>query len=142
LQTVRGVGFALAVLMAMAAGVTVATVVRLGLHARREEVEIMELVGSPLLFVRGPFVAEGLMQGGLGALLALLLLAAGHGLVQTWWGNDLQTVLEGGRVAFLPARFQVGLVFGGMVLGGVGGFAASRQAGRGTAALTAAQRAS
>ena len=54
--------------MAVAAAVTVATVVRLGLHARRDEIEIMELVGAPLAFIRGPFVAEGLLQGGLGAL--------------------------------------------------------------------------
>ena len=64
LAAVRGAGFALGFLMALAAAVTVAAVVRLGLHARRDEIEIMQLVGSPLAFIRGPFVAEGLMQGG------------------------------------------------------------------------------
>ena len=63
LETVRAAGFALALLMALAAAVTVATVVRLGLHARRDEIEIMELVGAPLAFIRGPFVAEGLAAG-------------------------------------------------------------------------------
>ena len=67
-------GLALALLMALAAAVTVATVVRLGLHARRDEIEIMELVGAPLAFIRGPFVAEGLLQGGIGALVALVAL--------------------------------------------------------------------
>ena len=61
-------------MMALAAAVTVASVVRLGLQARRDEIEIMELVGAPLTFIRGPFVAEGLLQGGIGALLALLAL--------------------------------------------------------------------
>ena len=58
---------ALALLMGLAAAVTVATVVRLGLLARHDEIEIMELVGAPLTYIRGPFVAEGLLQGGIGA---------------------------------------------------------------------------
>ena len=64
LETIRAAGLMLAALMAAAAAVTVATVVRLGLHARRDEIEIMDLVGSPMAFIRGPFVAEGLLQGG------------------------------------------------------------------------------
>ena len=62
-----------------AAAVTVAAVVRLGLHARRDEIEIMELVGSPVAFIRGPFIAEGLMQGGVGAVVALGLLGSDSG---------------------------------------------------------------
>ena len=71
IETVRRVGFGLALLLATAAAVTVASVVRLGMHARREEIEIMELVGASAAYMRGPFVAEGLLQGGIGALVAL-----------------------------------------------------------------------
>jgi cell division transport system permease protein len=59
LDTVRAAGMALALLMGLAAAVTVATVVRLGLMARHDEIEIMELVGAPLTYIRGPCVAEG-----------------------------------------------------------------------------------
>jgi cell division transport system permease protein len=54
-NAVRGAAFALALLMAVAAAVTVAAVVRLGLHARRDEIEIMKLVGSPIGFIRRSF---------------------------------------------------------------------------------------
>ena len=83
LNAIRGAGFALALLMAAAAAVTVAAVVRLGLHARRDEIEIMKLVGSPVAFIRGPFIAEGLLQGGLGALLALGFC----GWDSSWWAS-------------------------------------------------------
>ena len=63
--------------MGVAAAVTVATVVRLGLRARRDELEIMELVGAPLAFIRGPFVAEGFLQGGIRAFLAIAALWLG-----------------------------------------------------------------
>ena len=129
LQTIRAAGLALATLMALAAGVTVATVVRLGLHARREELEIMELVGAPLTFIRGPFIAEGLLQGGLGALVAVGLLWVTYTVVVAWWGSDLSALLDGSAVEFLPPRLLAYLVAGGMAVGSAGGFAASRHAG-------------
>jgi cell division transport system permease protein len=129
LNAIRGAGFALALLMALAAAVTVAAVVRLGLHARRDEIEIMKLVGSPVTFIRGPFVAEGLLQGGLGAVLAIALLWAGFALTRTWWGGDLTAMLDGAALQFLPGR-TVGLVVAGaMLVGAAGGFTASRHAG-------------
>jgi cell division transport system permease protein len=128
LNAVRGAGYALALLMALAAGVTVATVVRLGLHSRRDEIEIMRLVGSPMTFIRGPFVAEGVMQGGLGAILALILLYAGFATVGAWWGGQLRPLFDGGNLEFLPGQFALSLIAGGMAVGGAGGFAASRHA--------------
>jgi len=45
-----------------------------------------------------------------------------------WWGNELSLFLEGGSLQFLPARLCASLVAGGMAVGGLGGFAASRYA--------------
>jgi cell division transport system permease protein len=129
LDAVRGAGFALALLMAAAAALTVAAVVRLGLYARRDEIEIMKLVGSPMTYIRGPFVAEGLLQGGLGALLALVLLWLAFTAASAWWGGDLAAFLDGSSLRFLPLRLAGLLLVGGMVVGAAGGFAASRHAG-------------
>jgi cell division transport system permease protein len=128
LNTIRGAGFALAALMALAAAVTVAAVVRLGLHARREEIEIMKLVGSPVTFIRGPFVAEGLLQGGLGALIASGLLWLGFVVVRSFWGGDIAAMLDGVALEFLPGRLVTLLIAGGMFVGAAGGFAASKHA--------------
>ena len=54
--------------LTLAAALTVANVVRLALYARRDEIEIMQLVGAPQAYIRGPFVMEGVLQGGIGAL--------------------------------------------------------------------------
>ena len=128
LDALRRAGGVLALMMALAAAVTVAAVVRLGLHARREEIEIMQLVGASLAFIRGPFVAEGLLQGGIGAVGAVLLLWGGFMVASASWGPQLATALEGVDPQFLPARFCALLVAGGMLVGGAGGFAASRHA--------------
>ena len=51
----------------LGAAFTVGAVVRLSLDARRDELDIMQLVGAPFAFIRGPFVVEGLLLGGMGA---------------------------------------------------------------------------
>ena len=82
----RGVGLVvvLVLVLVVAAALTVANVVRLACFARRDEVEIMQLVGVPLTYVRGPFVLEGVLQGGLGALAALLVLGIGFAVGESW----------------------------------------------------------
>jgi len=112
----------------VAAAVTVATVVRLGLYSRREELEIMELVGAPLTYIRGPFVAEGFLQGGLGAAIALACVWMGLAVVNAWWGTEVRALLDGRVLAFLPVRLCAYLVLGGMFLGSAGGLVAARKA--------------
>src|SRR5262249_43305785 len=56
---VRTIGLLLGGVLTIAAALTVANVVRLALYARRDELEIMHLVGAPQVYVRGPFVMEG-----------------------------------------------------------------------------------
>jgi cell division transport system permease protein len=126
LEAIRSIGFTLGLVMVIAAGLTVATVVRLTLHARRDEVEIMQLVGSPYAFIRGPFVVEGLLQGGLGALLAIGVLWAGFAAAIAWWGGPLADIVPTASLRFLPAHLCAYLVAGGMAVGCLGGLAAAR----------------
>ena len=116
--------------MAAAAAVTVASVVRLGMHARREEIEIMELVGASAAYVRGPFVAEGLLQGGLGALVALGAVLLAYRIGTMVWGAEVATVFDGLPLRFLPLSLCAALVLGGMPVGSLGGFIASRRSPR------------
>ena len=59
-------GWSSSLLLAIASALTVANVVRLAALARRDEIEIMQLVGAPFAYIRGPFIAEGLHPGGHG----------------------------------------------------------------------------
>lgn len=128
LASVRSAGLAVAFLMALAAAATVAAVVQLGLESRGGELEIMRLVGSPLAFIRGPFIAEGLLQGGIGALLALILLGLGFAVGRSWWGPEIAGMFDGAEARFLPMSLVLTLVAGGMAVGATGGVVASRRA--------------
>lgn len=122
----RMVGVGIVILLALAAAMTVANVVRLAAVSRRAEIEIMQLVGAPLAFVRGPFVAEGILQGGLGALLAMLALAVVYLFLRARYAAEIASVL-GGPLAFLPAPATILVIAGGMLLGCLGGYAVARR---------------
>jgi cell division transport system permease protein len=123
---IQWAGWGLGGVLIIAAVLTVATVVRLGLHARRDEVEIMQLMGAPLGLLRGPLVVEGLIQGGLGAVLALGVLFAGFAAGWRQFGPELSTIVDASLVGFLPTAWSAALVAGGMAVGGLGGLLAAR----------------
>lgn len=52
----------------------VASTVRLALTARKEEIDIMQLVGASEELIQAPFVIEGMLQGMIGGVLAVLCL--------------------------------------------------------------------
>jgi len=76
-QAVKLTMAGLAILLAIASVLLIANTIRLSLYARRREVEVMKLVGATDWFIRWPFVLEGVVLGGLGGVLAVLLLAVG-----------------------------------------------------------------
>lgn len=116
-----GVGFVIVAILMVAAALTVVNVIRLACHARRGEIEIMQLVGAPLVYVRGPFVVEGILQGGLGAVLALALLWAGFTVTRATYGQVAAEVLGVPTLLFLSWPVALGLVLGGMAVGCLGG---------------------
>lgn len=48
--------------------------IRLALHTAREEIHVMRLVGADRAYIQGPFVVEGALAGGIGAVLAIIVL--------------------------------------------------------------------
>jgi cell division transport system permease protein len=126
IRLIRTVGIVIVAMLALAAALTVANVVRLAAHARRDEIEIMQLVGAPFTYVRGPLVLEGVLQGGAGALLAILALAAVFGVVRARYGGTVAEAAGLGSITFLPAELSVILLLGGMLLGCIGGLIVAR----------------
>jgi cell division transport system permease protein len=123
---VRAVGFALAGVLMFAAGLTVASVVRLALVARREEIHIMQLVGAPLAYIKGPFVVEGLIQGGVGATVALIVLWIGLWMVRSRAGTWLEGTIDPTSLGFLSLGMSAALLAAGMVVGSLGGLIAAQ----------------
>jgi cell division transport system permease protein len=73
-RMLRLLGMSVGLALGMASLLIVSNTIRLAVYARAEEIEIMRLVGATKLHIRAPFLLEGMIQGGLGAAVALLLL--------------------------------------------------------------------
>ena len=118
--------FALGVgaVLAVAAILTVTTATTLVLHARRDEMEIMRLVGAPEHVVRLPLLLQGMMQGLLGAMLAIWVLVACYALIGPRIEPLVSETLGVARLTFLRPHNIISLMLAGTLLGGIGGFLA------------------
>lgn len=105
----------------------VANTIRLTLYARRDELEIMALVGATMRFIKIPFMLEGAIQGFIGGLLSLLFLSISFSLIisrglHAFWLTPLDFDL-----LFLTASQQLVLVLAGVVLGVLGSLSSLRR---------------
>src|SRR5207245_6134111 len=118
--------FALGVgaVLAVAAILTVTTATTLVLHARRDEMEIMRLVGAPELVVRLPLLLQGMMQGLVGAVMAIWVLIALYTIAGPRLEPLVNQTLGLERLTFLRPQTVVALMFAGTMLGGFGGWLA------------------
>jgi cell division transport system permease protein len=125
ISVVRVLGLVLGGVLTIAAALTVATVVRLALFARRDELEIMQLVGAPTVYVRGPFVMEGVLQGGIGGVVALAALGLVFFTLRLRLLTPLAAAMSLPSFRFLPVDLAAALVIGGMAVGCLGGVVAA-----------------
>jgi len=70
-------GLGMAIVLGVAAVVLIANTIRLAIYARRDEVSIMKLVGASNWFIRVPFLLEGMIEGLVGAALAVFTVWLG-----------------------------------------------------------------
>ncbi len=66
------------------AGLLILNTIRMAMFARRREIEVMKLVGATNWFIRVPFMLEGLVQGLLGSIAAIIGLVAIRPLFEGW----------------------------------------------------------
>jgi cell division transport system permease protein len=113
LAVVRAVGSVLTGVLLGAAIFTIAAVVRLTSFLYRDEIAVMRLVGATEFYIRGPFYAEGILQGLLGAAAAVGALEAVHLALRPRLDDSL--VLSIVARDFLPAA-EIGaiLLFGAL----------------------------
>lgn len=88
--TVRAVGLTLGAVLLAAAVFTIAAVIRLTAYLYQEEISVMRLVGATEFYIRGPFYAEGALQGLIGGTMALLGLWTAY---EVFVGRTEETLL-------------------------------------------------
>ena len=103
----------------------IANTLQLTIASRREEIEIMHLVGASPAFIQVPFYVEGIIQGLLGAGLAVLSLFFLYKIFFLQIDPSVEEWTVGIPILFLPPKTIASFLSGGMVLGFFGSFVAS-----------------
>lgn len=122
LHIVRLIGYIIGGLLCLCVVFIVTNTIKLTIYSRRDEIEILKLVGATDWFVKLPFLLEGMIQGILGGGMAILALFLGY---LAFSSKEIYLIgpapLE---FVFLPAEYMVLAVSLSMVLGIFGSFIA------------------
>jgi cell division transport system permease protein len=86
---VRKTGIAIISLLIFIAILIMVSVIKIGVHSRQQEIEIMSLVGATSWFIRWPFIIEGFLKGLLSSIIAVIVLVRGY----YYYINQLRMIL-------------------------------------------------
>lgn len=116
----RFVGALLGAFLFIAVVFIVSNTIKLTVYSRKDELELLGLVGATRLFIKAPFLIEGIIQGAMGALLALLVLGACYlGFLHNA-GNFISFNAAQSGMRFLPLSHVAGVFGAGVAFGFLG----------------------
>ncbi len=127
LKVARGGGAGLGLLVFGAVSFVMASVLRLAVYARRDEIEIMLLVGASPMLVRGPFLVAGVVQGFVASVISLGMLEVMRRAALVWAEarpGAISTLLIGRP---LGPPFELLIVAVGCAVGLAGSYLAVRR---------------
>lgn len=114
----RLAGYGIGTLFFTATVFIVANTIRLVLYSRRDEIEIMRLVGATDRFIKIPFYLQGMIQGGAGTLLGLVILFIGYLSLSSHFEQSVSGSLI--TIRFFSLEICAAIVAGGILIGGLG----------------------
>ena len=118
LGVVKLIGVVFGGLLFLAALFIVINTIKLTIYSRKDEIEILKLVGATNRFVKTPFLIEGSIQGFLGGSFALVTLFFGYVVVIT--RIDLRIGFASLDIAFLSPQFILSLLLMSIIIGFLG----------------------
>ena len=113
--TLHNLTLGLGVFISLSAILLVSNTIRLAIYAKRQLIRTMELVGATRVFIRVPFLLEGMIQGIVGGILASALL-----YVLLEYSIRLVSIELAGSLHREPL-FYAGVLATGLLLGLIGG---------------------
>jgi cell division transport system permease protein len=104
-------------ILCLASATIISNTIRLAFYVRREEIEILRLIGATGTFIAIPYVIEGAILGMFGGVLSVGLL---RGMFEVFQQKIAGLSLIGGLpsvLEFFPVQTSLILIFAGTVLG-------------------------
>ena len=114
------VGVFLGTFLCLTVTFIISNTIKLTLYTREEELNIMKFIGATESFIKGPFLAEGIIRGFLGAVSSLMFLYMVHKLFLAIVTHSSQSLLVFSAISFLSWTAIISITFLGSFLGWCG----------------------
>ena len=118
----RAVGFFLGGILILASFFIISNIIKLNVMARKDEIAILRLVGGSNMFIRVPFLLEGLLLGFFGGILSLLMLFIVIKIFPFYLGSSLGVLSDLINFRYLSLYQSLALIGSGCVIGILGSF--------------------
>lgn len=119
IKIIRIVGLCVILILFIISVVIISNTIKLGVFARRREINIMKYIGATDWFIRWPFLVEGIVLGLVGSILAIVILGLIYGYAADLVNNKLIifTLLPVGNVLRQSLMYFLGM---GSLIGALG----------------------
>ncbi len=94
-KLVGGVSLVLIVVLLLVSVFLIHSTIAMGISVRKKEIAIMRLMGASDLFIRAPFIVEGIVIGLTGSLLPLVILSVSYGRLLTYIRGHFSLFTQG-----------------------------------------------
>ena len=107
-------------LLSMGLILIVSNAIKLSVYSRREEVELMMLIGARIQFIKGPFLLEGVIQALAGGISSLIIIRIFFSYMKYQFDSMQEFFLRGITMEFFSFQGVVFIIFMSMVIGWLG----------------------
>jgi cell division transport system permease protein len=95
----------------------ISNTIKLSIYTRKDEIDLMSLLGATHRFIKAPLVFEGILQGTMGALLALSTVKAIHLYIVYRFQGSLESTFRGVDFQFLTNPIIFSIIATGIIVG-------------------------
>lgn len=105
----------------------VSNTIKLSIYSRKEEIELMYLMGARPQFIKVPYLLEGMVQGFLGSLASVAIIKCVHLYMKYQFAGTMDSLLRGVKVQFMSSSLVLLMVLASIFIGWLGSLVAINQ---------------
>jgi len=105
----------------------ISNTIKLSIYSRKDEIDLMSLLGATHQYIKVPLLLEGILQGVSGSLLALVSVKLIHLYIVFWFQGSLESVFRGLELQYLTKPIIFSVISTGIIVGVLGSSVSTNQ---------------
>ena len=105
----------------------ISNTIKLSIYSRKDEIDLMTLLGATNQYIKVPLLLEGILQGVSGSLLALISVKFIHLYIVFWFQGSLESVFRGLELQYLTKPIIFSVISTGIIVGVLGSSISANQ---------------